>query len=223
MALVWVDTNRRHFVSTTSSTKPGKPYERMRWGQRAQEPRRIRATVNQPKVVEEYYNTCAAIDQHNRCRQDDLQLDRKIEVKTWDRRVNLGILGFCVADSWKLYRSGKGISIELSQKEFYEQLADALFDHEFGSTSRHRETVDLKMERDSPGSRRATHLTPTKRRRSAKGELTPYRAQCRCRGCVQRKSSQICSTCFGENSVEHFYCHSKSGRFCFEDHVEACH
>ena len=52
MALVWVNRNRRCFVSTTSSTNTGNPYERIRLRQIAEGPLYIRATVDQPKVVE---------------------------------------------------------------------------------------------------------------------------------------------------------------------------
>ena len=71
--------------------------------------------VEKPKVVEKYYATCAAIDQHNRCRQDDLQLERKIRVRDWDKRVNMGILGICVVDAWKLYKAGMGFQNGLRQ------------------------------------------------------------------------------------------------------------
>ena len=106
LALVWVDRNPRYFISTTGSTARGVPYSRYRWRQTISGPRRVNIEVEQPKVVEKYYATCAAIDQHNRCRQDDLQLERKIGVSDWDKRVNMGILGFCIVDAWKLYKAG---------------------------------------------------------------------------------------------------------------------
>jgi hypothetical protein len=34
--------------------------------------------IPQPKAAEIYYDTASSIDQHNRCRQDDLPIERKL-------------------------------------------------------------------------------------------------------------------------------------------------
>ena len=87
MALVWVDRDRCYFLSTASSLKEGKEYTRDRWRQPEQdEDHRDEAnnqeavcqhlTVPQPEVCEIYYDTCGAIDQHNRHCQDTLQIEK---------------------------------------------------------------------------------------------------------------------------------------------------
>ena len=88
MALVWVDRDRCYFVSTASSLNEGKEHTRDRWRQSEQdedhrdetnnqEAVRQHLIVSQPEVCEIYYDTCGAIDQHNRHRQDTLQIEKK--------------------------------------------------------------------------------------------------------------------------------------------------
>jgi hypothetical protein len=50
-----------------------------------------------------YYSACGKVDQHNRDRQDTLQLERKLGTHNWATRVNHTILAMCVVDSWKIY------------------------------------------------------------------------------------------------------------------------
>ena len=87
MAYVWVDRDRRYFISTASSLTDGNSYSRWRWRQpelsledmglpNNQDAVRQQLTVPQPKVCEIYYNTCGSIDQHNRHRQDTLQMKK---------------------------------------------------------------------------------------------------------------------------------------------------
>jgi hypothetical protein len=59
--------------------------------QTPQEAQRVSLEVPQPKAAELYYSLCARIGQRNRCRQDDLQLERKY-VTSWPIRVNMTLL-----------------------------------------------------------------------------------------------------------------------------------
>ena len=94
MAYVWMDRDRRYFISTASSLQDGNDYSRIRWrqpdlpeeefgGVNNEEAERQELTVSQPKCSEIYYNTCAAIGQNNRRRLDTLKVERKC-------RQNLG-------------------------------------------------------------------------------------------------------------------------------------
>ena len=89
MAYVWMDHDRRYFISTASSLQYGKDYSRICWrqpdlpeedfgGVKNEEEERQELTVSQPKFTEIYYNPCAAIDQHNCHRQDTLKVERKM-------------------------------------------------------------------------------------------------------------------------------------------------
>ena len=104
MAYVWMDRDRRYFISTASLLQDGKDYSRIHWrqpylpeedlgGVNNEEADRQELTVFQPKCSEIYYNTCAAIDQHNRHRQDTLKVKRKIETRYWEKRLTSSIFG----------------------------------------------------------------------------------------------------------------------------------
>jgi hypothetical protein len=99
MAMLWLNRERRYFICTTSSTADGVAYLRMRWRQTPQGAQRVSLTVPQPKAAELYYVSYARIDQHNRCRQDDLQLERKYVTTSSLMRVNMTLLGIIIVDS----------------------------------------------------------------------------------------------------------------------------
>ena len=80
LAFVWLDQERRNFIATGSSLANGTPYYRTRRRQVDVTPNanaeRVNLVIPKPKAAQVYYNSCAAIDQHNRCRQDDLMLEK---------------------------------------------------------------------------------------------------------------------------------------------------
>ena len=69
-AFVWMDRERRYFISSAGSLEDGTPYIRNRWRQVNQTPNaapeQVTFSIKQPKIAELYYSTCAAIDKHNR-------------------------------------------------------------------------------------------------------------------------------------------------------------
>ena len=88
---------------------------------------RVELTIPQPLACEIYYDTCAQIDRHNRMRQDDLMLERKLGTMDWSHRVNLSIFGMCVVDSWLMF--SKSTESEEKQRDFYELLAEEMIDN----------------------------------------------------------------------------------------------
>ena len=93
-----MDPDRRYFISTASLLQDGKDYSRICWRQpdlpeeefgevNNEEAERQELTVSHPNRSEIYYNTCAAINQHNRYRQYTLKLKRKMQTKSWEKRV----------------------------------------------------------------------------------------------------------------------------------------
>jgi hypothetical protein len=90
------------------------------------DPERVHMTIDVPKAAEIYYSTCGKIDQHNRCRQDTLNLEKKLETKEWNRRVNMSIFGMIVVDSWMLYKGCTG-GEKMGQMEYYKaRIKDSL-------------------------------------------------------------------------------------------------
>ncbi|KAG7341012.1 transposase IS4 [Nitzschia inconspicua] len=132
MAFVWVDRERRYFISNCSSLVEGDPHVRNRWRQvddMQAEPEREELTVPTPKVCNIFYDTCAAIDRNNRHRQDNLQIERKIETKNWATRAGTTILVMCIVDAWLVYKGATRTSE--TQSEFYSWLAVELIDNSY--------------------------------------------------------------------------------------------
>ena len=83
MSFSFMDRERRFFIATGDSLNEGNPFVRKRWRQLVQNvagvpnvnPLNVTLIIPQPKACETYYGTCEAIDQHNRDRQDTLQLE----------------------------------------------------------------------------------------------------------------------------------------------------
>jgi hypothetical protein len=118
MAVVWMDRYLRYFIATASSTREGDPYSPTRWRQITEGPARVELNVPQPHVAEIYFLVCAMIDRHNRCRQYDLMLERKVGTQDWSFHVNCSLLGVIVVDAWLLYSGGRGSRASMEQRSF---------------------------------------------------------------------------------------------------------
>lgn len=226
MAVMWIDRDRRYFISSTGTTEPGHENYRERWRSRNGIAVRESIEIAIPMVCEEYYDTCSMIDRHNRCRQDDLGLEKKFEVKDWATRVNTSLLAICIVDSWKLYSGSKGAQ-SMSPNDFYCQLADSLIDNRLDKmTLRQRESdTELMEENMEFGSGVGLHLTPTKRKRKdSSGTVTNAAYQSRCSICKNTKKSKfVCSGCYSYFHKEVYICHHETGRDCFKKHTDSVH
>ena len=227
LALVWVERERRYFVPTAGSCQPGTSYERLRWREMEDGTgaHRVALTVRQPEVAQLYYGCCSQIDRHNRCRQEDLRLERKLGTHDWSMRVNISLLGICIADAWLLHRGARGPAASLLQANFYALLASEMIEM-IGNTldatgTRTRAVVDgAEQAASGPAYGVGTHLTPTaKRRHASSGHLV----QSECRVCGAR-TTLVCSTCKDTPGVgEVFFCGARSTRLCFAEHICAAH
>ena len=86
LAFVWMDRERRYFISSCSSLQQGKAWIRERWRQVNREDpnaeaEKVQLVVPQTKSGKLYYDTCASIDQHNRSRQQTLNLEKSYSVR----------------------------------------------------------------------------------------------------------------------------------------------
>jgi hypothetical protein len=240
LAFVWMDRDRRYFISSTSSLEAGMTYVRDRWRQLDEtpnaEPSRVTLTVLQPKASEIYYNTCGRIDQHNRHRADTLTLEKKFRVHNWDMRVNMTILGMIIVDTWLVYR-GCTETVE-KQKDFYLSLAEELIDNTYDSSrpslrnagannnnNNNNESPTLDWATGAARCGVYAHLTPTKRfRRDKHGVPTRNRYQSRCSSCKKLKTIHLCSMCLDESPSKSLWvCHTKKGSMCFAKHMTECH
>ena len=242
LAYVWVDHERRHFIANTGGLMAGSNSVRNRWRQLDPTPNadpvRAESEVPQPLATEIYYETCGKIDQHNRHWQDTLMLEKKVEVKRWDARVNLSLLAMMFVDTWLVYsQCTNAQESNYTQKQFYTDLAEELIDNRVDSPGGHARQQGQAANSISPAVNRRTgqaragvaaHLTPTKRKRTHKGQLTNVSHQGKCRVCKKMKTRHICSQCADEAESEPtaktpWICHSQTGRMCFAWHVQEHH
>ena len=240
LAYVWMDRDRRYFITNTSSLEAGAPYERVRWRQISDEanaePERVELTVPQPVACEIYYSTCGKVDHHNRHRQDTLKLEKKIETKSWDKRVGISLLAMTLVDTWLVY-SGATRTKE-TQSEFYEDLATELIDNTYDTVGGGRRRTSQGNSTGSPVSLTDNcgrvrcgvdhHVTPTKRKKKKRnGDVTNHSMQGHCVIC-KKKTRFLCSTCNDEREKgvvgkSPWICHAETGRDCFKSHTELVH
>lgn len=209
-------------MATASCTRQGAPYERLRWRQFDHGAERVPLTVRLPQVAETYYACCSQIDRHNRCRQDDLCLERKLVTHDWAMRVCLTLLGVYIVDAWLMHRGARGPAACLLQSHFYEQLATELMDNTFDTSGTRERSVreSARADAPSPDYGVGAHLTPTVKRRRSSAHLLAQRT---CRVCSDR-TSLVCSTCRDTPAVgEVFLCGPRTGRFCFAHHMRDVH
>jgi hypothetical protein len=234
LAFCWMDRDRRYFISSASSLQAGRPYTRQRWRQVSNEPNaapeRVELEIPQPQAAELYYHSCGMIDRHNRCRQDDLMLERKLGTMDWSMRVNTSLLGMCIVDAWYAY--SQCTNTDEKQNSFYSSLAEELIDNNYDTVGRGSETRrSTRMMRANGRGRPKViqaHLTPTKRRRIEKGVMVKGLYQGKCRVC-KKKTIFVCSACSGENDdsalhgKEMWLCMNKNGETCFIQHLSTAH
>ena len=203
---VWIDRNRRYFITNTSSFSHGTLYTRILKRHVApiesqEPPAQVEFTINQPKAAEMYYNTCGNIDHQNRRRHDNLRLERKVETNDWSKRVNPSILGIIVVDTFLCYNQ----LVDKIKKEgdFYLRLAEELIDNKYDSiqlrprncTAEETPSLEAIGKYGRPRSGIRIHLTPTKRR-SKGSNIVLHQGMCKI---CKAKSSHECSVCVDKN------------------------
>ena len=107
-AFVWVDRNRRYFITNTSSLARRTPYKRVRKRQVApvelkEPPVKLELNINQPEAAKMYYDICGQIDHHNRRRHATLKLEIKVDTNNWSKQIKQSILGMIVMDNFLYY------------------------------------------------------------------------------------------------------------------------
>ena len=90
MAHAWGDKVRKCFVSTHSTTLPGKPSNKRRWremldedGDEVGQTEVYNKTVKRKKVVESYFDAASIIDINNHMRQGGLALETAWRTQSW--------------------------------------------------------------------------------------------------------------------------------------------
>lgn len=92
------------------------------------DPERVFLTIEQPQASALYYTMAAKIDQHNRSRQADLGIERKLGTKDWATRVNLSLFSMIVVDTYLVHK--QATNSQESPNEFYHKLAEEMIEYE---------------------------------------------------------------------------------------------
>eukprot|EP00171_Calliarthron_tuberculosum_P021539 IDg21539t1 len=193
MAVMWVDRNRCYFISTTCTSISMSDTYRERWQRTESGSQRVTLQVTILEVAKTYYSACSIINRHNRCRQDDLGLELKFEVKE------------CPDFYSKLAE-------ELIDNK-YDGVSTRLVNPDNVSPS-YMSTMSGIGAHLTPTS---------KKRKLQDGTLTNSAMQGGVRFAVPRNRSFTCSACSASKACEHWVCHSGTGRDCFRKHVTDTH
>ena len=110
----WMDRNRRYFIFTGGLMEKGRTYTRTRWRQEDPapnaDPNMVDLTIPQTTTAELYYIACGQIDRHNRCRQESLDIEKKLGTKYWSKRFNLSVFAMNVVYFWLDYQGITGMA-----------------------------------------------------------------------------------------------------------------
>ena len=236
MAMVWADRDRRYFISTCSSSSPGTMILRHRWRQRDLTPNanpvKEQVRIPQTQAGELFYSGCQAIDKHNRVRQEQLNLEKKVQTMSWSNRANHSLLGMCFVDAYNLSKGCQGkINHLTGARGFFQDLLVDLIDNDFDRrTLRKRREQSIAHEAALTGegipeldtSRHLTAPTPTKKRKTTNPK---HRAQGRCMVC-KTLTSHVCRACqcFKTSTKDkQFWICNKPGKVCMGKHLLEAH
>ena len=67
---------------------------------------RVELHVRHPRAYELHCKACAMVDQHNRCRQDDINSKKKLGMLYWSKRFNISFLSILNIDHCLAYSQG---------------------------------------------------------------------------------------------------------------------
>jgi Transposase IS4 len=178
LAFVWADRDRRFFISTCLSTAPGKIINRQQWRQQDQtpnaEPELELINIWQTEAGQVHYEGCGKINQHNRHRQESLNLEKKVQTIERSSRGNHSIFRMMVVDAYYLTQGCQGATSG-GFWCFLEDLITALIENKYDQRAlwkRRADTVKLEADISPVGvsvldtHRQLTGPTPTKRHKA---------------------------------------------------------
>ncbi|KNC85700.1 hypothetical protein SARC_02111 [Sphaeroforma arctica JP610] len=207
IALVWSDRNRKYFISTQSTTKPGTTISRMRVRNDGNTIAAKEVRCQQPQLVEQYFIYNDIVDRHNRHRQDTLNHEKKLEVRTWHKRVATSLLAMCIVNALLLYNGTRTpTEKQVDQRNYYMMLSKELMNNNYEARVIRSVTAAITIRPEVTTSGVGAHATPIKemkreRRKNKYGEvvegLRAYRKYCKYSGYLKKKcrTGDECSMC----------------------------
>ena len=125
---VWIDRVRRYFIFTGGLMEKGRPYTRTRWSKEEPalnaDPNMVELNTPQPITAELYYSACGQIDRHNRCRQESLDIEKKLGTKDWPKLFNISVFAMNMADVWLSYQ--RITETAETQSDFYNYISEEM-------------------------------------------------------------------------------------------------
>jgi hypothetical protein len=234
LAFVYCDHDHHYFISTCSNVAGGDPVCWTRLQQllpiETDEPlEQVEIKLNCPQAALLYYRACGKIDRHNRCRQSGLDLEKKIQTKSWHKRVNLSIFGMIVVDLYLLHQECTGG--RYSQHWYYRLLIKELLENVFvedvetrsRSAEKAKKFTSLVSTDGSAG--QGLHITPTKQTVEGSDLSTKKFRQSWCRSC-DAKTIMVCSECQRDLEIGEIgatFCNPLSGWTCYHEHMDEWH
>jgi hypothetical protein len=82
-----------------------------------------------------YYDMCGAIDQLNQQRQDDLEFERYLRFKTFDKRFGSSIHTIIIVNAMNFHQLLAGTACDDSPHQWFCTLADQLIDNNYDQLS----------------------------------------------------------------------------------------
>ncbi len=221
---LWVDRERRYFVTSVGTTLPGTNIYREKWRKIGNLSKRIVTETAIPQIAETYYAAASQIDRHNHCCQQDLHLEKKFKVREWSMRVNTSLLDIRIVDSWLLYKGSLGCRDLMTSNDYFSKLAEQMIDNDVCLLTT-RSSTEASTPAAVLSSGIGTHLTPnTRKRKRSDGFATNAFYQGRCTECKNgTKSKYTCSECTQFKKTDAWICHSSTGRDCFSKHLVRYH
>lgn len=193
------------------------------------DPERVFLTIEQPQASALYYTMAAKIDQHNRSRQADLGIERKLGTKDWATRVNLSLFSMIVVDTYLVHK--QATNSQESPNEFYHKLAEEMIEYERLSRDRAGAVGDADALVTVAAEALGPRLTPTKRMRpdmknktpGSSGKKSVARHQGKCVTCKTMKTTWTCSTCRDLHGNTTYLCNADARKQCYREHYGECH
>ena len=96
---------------------------------KAAEPEILLLEIPQTEMSKTYYEIAGKIEQHNRKRQDDLEFERWLRFKSWEKRLASTMLAIVCTDAMNLHQILSGAVHDSSPNEWFCKLADELIEN----------------------------------------------------------------------------------------------
>ena len=193
------------------------------------EPVRLMMEIQQPKLVESYFGFCSKIDELNKQRQNDLEIEKYVRTHDWWKRLGTSILAMCVVDAMNLHQQCKPLRYtDRDSNEWFSLLAEEMIDNNvdgIGVATRRSNTATQTANaspRSGPPETAANEhhgLTPCKIKNNRGNTKQGWCKICR------KKCITMCRTCTRRGVLQDpfWLCNTKSGRNCWNDHYSEKH